>query len=56
MNVMFPGKKLQFYGNSLQGAGKKLQGQAIDLKILGEGLIFLEMIRKFEIRGVDFEE
>ena len=53
---MFAGKNLQILGNSLQGAGKKLQGEAINLKILGDGLMFVEMIRKFEIRGADFLE
>ena len=45
MNVMFTGNKLQFPGNSLQGAGKKLKRQEINLKILGDGLIFVETFR-----------
>ena len=37
-------------------AGKKLKGEEINLKILGDGMIFLGMIRKSEIRRADFEE
>ena len=56
MNVKIPGKKLQFYGNNLQGAGKKLQGEEINLKILGDGLIFVEIFRTFEIPVGNFLE
>ena len=47
---------MQFHGKSLQIAGKNLKGQEINLQILGDGLIFLGMIRKFEIRVADFRE
>ena len=53
---MFAGKKLQFYGKSWQDTGKKLKGEVIDMKILGNGSIFVETFRKREIRGADFEE
>ena len=49
--MMIPGNKLQKYGNVLQNDGKKLKSEEGNLKILGNGSIFVEIIRKNEIAG-----
>ena len=54
--IMIPGNKLQKDGNVLQDAGKKLKQKEINLKILGNEMIFVEIIRKKEIRAADFLE
>ena len=33
-----------------------MKGQEINLKILGNGFIFVEIIRKFELRSAEFLE
>ena len=48
--AMILGNNLQRHGNILQNAGNQLKKEEIDLKILGDGMIFVEMFRKFEIR------